>query len=353
MKVITVVGARPQFIKAACFSRISKDHIDEIIVHTGQHYDKNMSDIFFEELEIPKPKYNLEVGSGNHGKQTGTMMIQIEKIVEEEEPDAILIYGDTNSTLAGALVGSKLLIPIYHVEAGLRSYNKNMPEEQNRILTDHISEVLFCPTKTAIINLQKEGISKNVYNTGDIMYDAVLYNSILAEKKSTILKELNLNSKKYILSTIHRAENTNSKDRLSEIITGLNESGEQIVLPLHPRTAEYLKIYNLKLGDNIKVTNPVGYLDMLCLEKNAKKILTDSGGVQKEAYFLGVPCITMRDETEWIETVEYGWNILVGADKDKIKNAIKVETTVKEKPKCFGNGKTAQKILEIILRKTI
>lgn len=353
MKILTIIGARPQFIKAACFSRICKDKVEEIIIHTGQHYDKNMSDIFFEELNIPKPKYNLEVGSGNHGKQTGTMMIQIEKIVEEEKPDVILVYGDTNSTLAGALVGSKLLIPVYHIEAGLRSYNKNMPEEQNRILTDHISKILFCPSKTAIMNLEKEGISKNIYNTGDIMYDAVLYNSILAEKKSKILQKLDLTPKKYILSTIHRAENTNSKKRLTEIIKALNESEEQIILPIHPRTIGYLKLYNLKVNNNVKIIEPVGYLDMLCLEKNAKKILTDSGGIQKEAYFLEIPCITMRDETEWVETVEYGWNILVGADKNKIKNAIKAKHLVNERPECFGNGKTAEKILEIILGKNI
>lgn len=349
MKILTIIGARPQFIKAASFSRICTNKIEEIIIHTGQHYDKNMSEIFFEELEMKKPKYNLKVGSGNHGEQTGKMMIEIEKIIQLEKPDGILVYGDTNSTLAGALVGSKLLIPVYHVEAGLRSYNKNMPEEQNRILTDHISKILFCPTKTAVKNLEKENITKNVYNTGDIMYDAVLYNSILAEKKSEILKKLKLEPKKYILSTIHRAENTNSKERLKEIIAGLNECEEDIILPLHPRTVEYLKKYNLKLNNNIKIINPVGYLDMLLLEKNAKKIVTDSGGVQKEAYFLNVPCITMRDETEWIETVEYGWNILVGADKNKIKEAIKQKIEKKIKPECFGDGKTSEKIFKIIL----
>lgn len=349
MKIITIIGARPQFIKAGCFSRVCKNKLEEIIVHTGQHYDKNMSEIFFEELEIPKPKYNLEVGSGNHGKQTGTMMIELEKIIEKEKPNAILVYGDTNSTLAGALVGSKLLIPVYHIEAGLRSFNKNMPEEQNRILTDHLSKVLFCPTETAIKNLKNEGILKNVYNTGDIMYDAVLYNSILAEKKSEILNTLDLQPKEYILSTIHRAENTNSIERLTQIISGLNECEEDVILPLHPRTVEYLKKYNLKLNKNIKVINPVGYLDMLLLEKNAKKIVTDSGGVQKEAYFLNVPCITMRDETEWVETVEYGWNILVGADKIKIKEAIKKIEIEKKKPECFGDGKTSEHILKIIL----
>lgn len=349
MKIITIIGARPQFIKAASFSRACKGKLEEIIIHTGQHYDKNMSDIFFDELEIPKPKYNLEVGSGNHGKQTGTMMVEIEKIVEQENPDAILVYGDTNSTLAGALVGSKLLIPVYHIEAGLRSYNKNMPEEQNRILTDHISELLLCPTETAVKNLRKEGIVKNVYNTGDIMYDAVLHNCILAESKSKILEELKLKPKEYILSTIHRAENTNSRERLMEIIYGLNASEENIILPLHPRTVEYLKKYNLELNKNIQIIEPIGYLDMLLLEKNAKKIVTDSGGVQKEAYFLNIPCITMRDETEWIETVEYGWNTLVGADRNKIKNAIKKIEIPKDKPECFGNGQTSEEILNIIL----
>ncbi len=351
MKIITIVGARPQFIKAAPFSREIRKYAEEIIIHTGQHYDKNMSDIFFEELHIPRPKYNLAIGSGNHGKQTGEMLEKIEEVLLNEKPDAVLVYGDTNSTLAGALAASKLLIPVIHIEAGLRSFNKAMPEEQNRILTDHISELLFCPTETAVNNLEKESIKNKVFNVGDIIYDAVLYNIKLAEEKSNILQTLNLKGKEYILATIHRAENTNSYERMKNIVEAFNKANKEIVLPLHPRTIGFLKKYDLSFSEKIKVIEPVGYLDMLLLEKNASKILTDSGGVQKEAYFLDVPCITMRDETEWIETVNYGWNILVGADYNKILSALENEFVKKEKPLCFGDGNTSKKISEIIMEK--
>ena len=349
MKIITIVGARPQFIKAAPFSREIRKYTEEIIIHTGQHYDKNMSDIFFEELHIPKPKYNLAIGSGSHGKQTGEMLEKIEEVLLKEKPNAVLVYGDTNSTLAGALAASKLLIPVIHIEAGLRSFNKAMPEEQNRILTDHISKLLFCPTETAINNLLSENIKENVFNVGDIMYDAVLYNIKLAEEKSDILKKLNLKEKKYILATIHRAENTNSYERMKNIVEAFNKSNQKIILPLHPRTIGFLERYNLSFSENVKVIEPVGYLDMLLLEKNACRILTDSGGVQKEAYFVNVPCITMRDETEWIETVKYGWNTLVGADYNKILSALQEEFIVKEKPLCFGDGNTSKKISDIIM----
>lgn len=348
MKIITVVGARPQFIKAAAVSNIIRKEHEEILIHTGQHYDENMSKIFFQELGIPKPEYNLEIGSGGHGDQTGKMLIELEKIYLKEKPDLVLVYGDTNSTLAGALCASKLLIPVAHVEAGLRSFNMSMPEEQNRILTDHISKLLFVPTDTASKNLTKEGIINGVYNVGDVMFDAVLHFKNLAKEKSNILEELNLKDKEYILTTIHRAENTNDINRLKNIIEALNESGRTIILPLHPRTKKYIADYGLEFNKNVTVIEPVGYLEMLALEMNAQKIVTDSGGVQKEAFFMKKPCITMRDETEWVETVENGWNIVVGTDKIKILDALLKFNAVNEQKPVFGDGNAANKILKLI-----
>lgn len=348
MKIVTVIGARPQFIKAAAVSRKIREKNEEIIVHTGQHYDENMSKIFFDELNIPYPDYNLNVGSGNHGAQTGRMLEKIEEILLKEKPDCLLTYGDTNSTIAGALAASKLLIPVAHVEAGLRSFNMRMPEEQNRILTDHISKFLFAPTDTAVKNLNNEGINENVFNVGDVMFDAILHFTKIAETKSSILEKIGTSKKEYILATIHRAENTNDINRLTNIIEALNESGEAIVLPLHPRTKKYMEEYNLKFNDNVKIIAPVGYLDMVMLESNSKKIVSDSGGVQKEAFFLDVPCITLRDETEWVETVENGWNILVGANKNKIKDAILEFSPSREKINSFGDGKAANKIVGIL-----
>lgn len=348
MKILTVVGARPQFIKAAAVSNIIRKHHEEILVHTGQHYDENMSKIFFEELQIPKPDYNLGVGSGNHGKQTGSMLIELEEIYLKEKPDLVLVYGDTNSTLAAALCASKLLIPVAHIEAGLRSFNKKMPEEQNRVLTDHLSKYLFAPTKSAVDNLKNESIVDGVYNVGDVMFDAILHFSKLAEKKSNIVESLNLTPNEYILSTIHRAENTNSIERLKNIIEALNESEKTIVLPLHPRTRKYVENYGLKFNDNIKLIEPIGYLDMIALEASAQKIVTDSGGVQKEAFFMKKPCITMRNETEWVETVENGWNVIVGTDKEKILHSILNFYPTREQEEIFGDGKAAEKILDII-----
>jgi len=348
MKIITVIGARPQFIKAAAVSRILREKHQEILVHTGQHYDENMSEVFFQELDIPKPDYNLNIGSGNHGEQTGKMLIELEKIYINEKPDLVLVYGDTNSTLAAALCASKLLIPVAHIEAGLRSFNMKMPEEQNRILTDHLSKSLFAPTETAVNNLHKEGISKGVYNVGDVMFDAVLKFKDLSYKKMDLLDKLGLNGEEFILSTIHRAENTNYIDRLENIIGALSESNKKIVLPLHPRTKKYINEYGLKVGENVQIIEPVGYLEMVLLESMSKKIVTDSGGVQKEAFFLGKPCITMRDETEWVETVQNGWNMLTGTDKDKIIDGILNFNPSKEQEKIFGDGKAASKILEVI-----
>ncbi|WPC41316.1 non-hydrolyzing UDP-N-acetylglucosamine 2-epimerase [Clostridium sp. JS66] len=348
MKILTVVGARPQFIKAAAVSNVIRKQHKEILIHTGQHYDENMSKVFFDELKIPKPDYNLEVGSGNHGHQTGTMLIKLEEIYLKEKPDLVLVYGDTNSTLAGALCASKLLIPVAHVEAGLRSFNMTMPEEQNRILTDHISKFLFVPTTSAIENLKNEGITKGVHNVGDVMFDAVLHFKGLAEDKSNIINELKVNKNEYILTTIHRAENTNDINRLKNIIEALNESGKTVILPMHPRTKKYISDYGLKFNENVKVIEPVGYLEMINLEMNSQKIVTDSGGVQKEAFFLKKPCVTMRDETEWVETVQNGWNKVVGTDKNKILDSI-VNFEPKEQQKdIFGDGKAGYKILEII-----
>lgn len=361
MRIVTVIGARPQFIKAAPFSEVFRKNNEEILVHTGQHYDVNMSDIFFDELMIPKPKYNLGVGSGNHGKQTAIMLEGIEEILLKEKPDGLLVYGDTNSTLAGALAASKLHIPVYHVEAGLRSYNKLMPEEQNRILTDHISFMLLCPTQTAVDNLKKEGITVGVVNTGDIMYDAVLRNVAIANEKYSsglwfeeILKYngkiRNITEKEYYLATIHRAENTDSPEKLLKIFLAFADLDKPVLLPLHPRTKKLLESIQVDLK-NIIIIEPVGYLLMLYLTSNAHMVITDSGGVQKEAYFLKTPCTTLRDQTEWVETLENSWNVLCSIDVNEIKKQINRELTCLQyqQAKAFGDGNAAQKICEAII----
>ena len=361
-KIVTIVGARPQFIKAAAVSRAiaafnkenSNARIDELIVHTGQHYDANMSKVFFEQLKIPAPAKNLEVGSGSHGEQTGLMLERIEKVLLDEKPDWVLIYGDTNSTLAGALAASKLHIPVAHVEAGLRSYNRKMPEEINRVVADHLSTLLFCPTDTAVENLAKEGITEGVHKVGDVMYDSVLFNSTLAEDSSNILDKLELQPQSYYLATIHRAENTDDPGRLNDILSALQQIDTKVVLPLHPRTKKTLGAGIEKLGDSIKTTEPVPYLDMLTLEKNTRIILTDSGGVQKEAYWFGTPCITLRDQTEWVELVDAGANQVVGTDPDKILAAVeKAESGPKIKlttatAELYGNGHSAEQITAIL-----
>ena len=363
LKILTVIGARPQFVKAGPVSRAinsfndalpstnKRSRLNEIIVHTGQHYDENMSDIFFQELELPRPAYHLQVGSGSHGEQTGEMLKRLEGVMLKEKPDCVLVYGDTNSTLAGALVAAKLHIPVAHVEAGLRSFNRRMPEEVNRVLTDHISNLLFCPTAVAIRNLRKEGFTdiirttgfsrlarramngrssftgQVVANVGDVMHDALRFNVTLAERRSTILDRLGLieGSKRpspYYLATVHRAENTDHLHRLTAIVKALAtlNKHQPVIWPTHPRT---LKIIKRSPGagslcSSLRIIEPVSYLDMLLLERHAKIILTDSGGVQKEAYWLGVPCVTLRDETEWVETVNSGWNVIAGADTKSI-----------------------------------
>jgi UDP-N-acetylglucosamine 2-epimerase len=305
-----------------------------------------MSDIFFNEMNIPDPDYNLGVGSGSHGEQTGKMLSRVEWVLMQEKPDLVLVYGDTNSTLAGALAATKLNIPVGHIEAGLRSYDRSMPEEQNRIVTDHLSTHLFCPTDMAEFNLSVEGITDHVYVPGDVQIDAL---EIYLKRPSGIIERLGLKPKKYILSTIHRPVNTDNIEALSSIINALGESDRHIVLPIHPRTRKVLAHEAITACENIQIIDPVGYIDMLHLMKNADKVVTDSGGVQKEAYVMGIPCITIRDTTEWGETLENGWNILVGSDKAKIKDAIKThEPTGKGKIGQFGDGNACRKIVEII-----
>lgn len=349
MKIVSIVGARPQFIKCAPVSKELQKSNEDILLHTGQHYDYEMSKLFLDQLDMPKPNYNLGVGSGLHGKQTAIMLIEIEKVLMKEKPDFVLVYGDTNSTLAGALAAVKLHIPIGHVEAGLRSFDREMPEEINRLLTDCSSDALFAPTKTAVENLKREGIINGVYLTGDVMYDALLQNIKIAEK-SNILEELDTKSKEYFLATVHRQSNTDDAKNLSNIIEALSQVEGKIIFPVHPRTQKFIKKHKLdkKIKGNISLIKPIGYIDFLWLEKNAKKILTDSGGIQKEAYLLKVPCITLRENTEWIETFEDGWNVLVGADKEKILDATVNFIPPKKQSDHFGNGKASRKILEIV-----
>lgn len=357
MKLVTVVGARPQFIKAAALSRVlrTRSNVQEVLVHTGQHYDSNMSAVFFEELDIPRPDIELNVGSSGHGAQTGRMLEVLEATLLAEKPDWVLVYGDTNSTLAGALAAAKLHVPIAHVEAGLRSFNKRMPEEINRILTDHISDLLFAPTQAAVENLRKEGIDcDRIHLTGDVMYDAALYYRKKSDATSRILSSLQLDAKSYILATIHRAENTDDMERLKTILHGLIGAAEEwpVVLPLHPRTRRALERQDLLSLASHKLTllEPVGYLDMVQLERNASVIVTDSGGVQKESYFYRVPCVTLRNETEWIELVETGWNRLVPPkDSDDIRSSIlNAIGTQGQFVELYGGGTAAGKIAEIL-----
>jgi UDP-N-acetylglucosamine 2-epimerase len=371
MKLITIVGARPQFVKASAVIRATQKlnkrgkRIRDILIHTGQHYDYLMDRVFFEELKLPDPDYHLGVGSGSHARQTGIMLERIEAILQKEKPHVVMVYGDTNSTLAGALAAAKLNLPVAHVEAGLRSYNRRMPEEINRLLTDHLSTFLFCPTQQAIRNLSKEGVNDGrkriVKKVGDVMYDSILFYSKIAEKKSTLLKDLGLcnpqpaiGHRQYFLATLHRAENTDDPQRLRSILKALNEIGGNtlVILPLHPRTKKMMKVYHLlRKFKNIKFIEPVSYLDMLKLEKNAKAILTDSGGIQKEAYWFGVPCMTLREETEWVETVKQGWNTLVGTEEKKIVEAVRrfIGKSLPEKrPAIFGDGKAGGTIVRLL-----
>lgn len=346
MKVLTIVGARPQFIKAAPVSRVLRRKHEEFLLHTGQHYDDEMSDLFFRQLKIPAPDLNLEVGSGRHGAQTGAMLPGIESAAMEHEPDWLLVYGDTNSTLAGALVGAKLHIKVAHVEAGLRSYDRRMPEEVNRVVADHLSTLLLCPTDIAVGNLSREGITDGVHVVGDVMYDAFLQNLDAARKSSDAMHELGLSRHGYQLLTVHRAENVDDPDRLGAILRGVEDSGCDVVFPVHPRTRAALKATAREMPPNVRLIDPVGYIEMLILEENAEAIVTDSGGVQKEAYFAGRPCITLRDRTEWTETVKAGWNVLVGTDATEIARAMRQFRPEGERPRLFGDGHAAERVIE-------
>jgi UDP-GlcNAc3NAcA epimerase len=354
MKLLTVVGARPQFVKAAALSRALDriEGIEELIVHTGQHFDSNMSEVFFEEMQIPKPAFNLAINSLGHGAMTGRMLEEIEKLILSEKPNMVLVYGDTNSTIAGALAAKKLHVAVGHVEAGLRSFNMAMPEEVNRILTDRISDHLFCPTDTAINNLKKEGydnIDCHVHRTGDVMQDAAIYYAQFVEEKSHALKDNNITDD-IALVTIHRAENTDDPERLNAIVNALNHIQKKlrVVCPLHPRTRKIMD--KLKLIPEFDLIDPVGYFDMIALLQRSKVVLTDSGGLQKEAFFFNSPCVTMRDQTEWVELVENGFNMIAGADSDQIIAAFNqmIDASPDFSLDLYGKGKASENIASII-----
>jgi UDP-N-acetylglucosamine 2-epimerase len=354
LSVLSIVGARPQFIKAAPVSKaLRQAGHSECLVHTGQHYDHAMSQIFFDELGIPEPDINLNVGSGSHGWQTAQMLANLEEVMLSLQPDWVLVYGDTNTTLAGALAAVKLGIPLAHVEAGVRSFNRSMPEEHNRVMADHCADILFCPTQTAVENLKREGIASGVHLVGDTMYDAVLEFSEIARERSTIMSDLGLQARRYILATVHRPSNTDVPENLDNILSAFGELDEPIIFPVHPRTQKKIAELNGKLNDlpNLKMIEPLGYLDMLLLEQNARLVLTDSSGIQKEAYFFGVPCVTLRSETEWVETAEAGWNVLVGRDRERIREAAngrlwpRGKWPSRTKPSGFGDGQAANRIV--------
>jgi UDP-GlcNAc3NAcA epimerase len=348
MKIVSIVGARPQFVKAAVVSRALRLLHTEILVHTGQHYDTQMSDVFFEELEIPTPHYNLAVGSGPHGAQTGAMLAGIEEALQKEQPDWVVVYGDTNSTLAGALAAAKLHFPIVHVESGLRSFNRRMPEEINRIVTDAIADVLLCPSRTALENLKSEGRTTGVHLMADLMAEALAFAVARGQRPSRLLAERGLPSADYLLATVHRAENTDQPDRLRSILSALGRIGSPVVLPLHPRTRQAIETFHIHVADSIKLVEPVSYFEMVALSGAAMMILTDSGGLQKEAYWLGVPCITLRDETEWIETVETGWNKVTGADAERIVTAVRQFRTPAARPALYQEGGRAADIVNLL-----
>ena len=351
VKIASIVGARPQFIKASPVSRALKQagH-HEVMVHTGQHYDAQMSDVFFDEMGIARPDHFLEIGSGSHAEQTGRMMMAVERTLIDERPDCALVYGDTNTTLAAALAACKLGVRLAHIEAGLRSFNRSMPEEHNRVLTDHCSDLLFCPTPTAVDNLGSEGLRGGVHLVGDVMYDAVLHFATRAREQSHVLATLGVRPREYMLATVHRAYNTDDPAVLQRLLRALDTIGEPVIFPLHPRTRARLAAHdNGKEPRNVRLVDPVGYLDMLALEQDAKVILTDSGGVQKEAFFFEVPCVTLRPETEWIETVTSGWNVLAGSDAEAIVSAARGAVRPSGvPPRVFGDGRAADRIVELV-----
>ncbi|MDP8298867.1 MAG: UDP-N-acetylglucosamine 2-epimerase (non-hydrolyzing) [Candidatus Tantalella remota] len=354
MKIVSVIGARPQFVKAAVISSaFDAAGIEEVLVNTGQHYDYNMAGQFLEELGMRPPQYDLGVGQMSRAKQLAEMIRKLEEVVSKESPDLVMVYGDTTSTLAGALVANSLNVPVAHVEAGLRSYDKSMPEEVNRILTDNVADMLFCPTVEAVNNLEKEGVTGKVFNVGDIMYELALSVKERALRETDILGKLEIEPKKYVLATIHRQSNADDAERLLAIVSAFCSSEKLIVFPVHPRTKKMLKEFGLseKLSecDNVKLIDPVGYMDMVSLEVNAERIVTDSGGVQKEAYFYEVPCVTVRDNTEWVETLNHGWNVLVsGTDEVEMREAIDSEREPSKREDYYGDGHTAEKIIKIL-----
>ncbi|AFK21354.1 UDP-N-acetylglucosamine 2-epimerase (non-hydrolyzing) (plasmid) [Haloferax mediterranei ATCC 33500] len=352
LKILSVVGARPQFIKAFPVSDALRREHDEVLVHTGQHYDESLSDVFFDELDMPEPDYNLGVGSGTHAAQTAEMMERLDTVIADEDPDVVLVYGDTNSTLAAALVAAKRTPQLAHVEAGLRSHNWEMPEEVNRVLTDHCSDFLFAPSESAAATLESEGIHDGVYVTGDVQYDAVLRVRSTARERSEVLNDHGLHEGEYILATVHRAANTDDLSRLGAIVNGLAEAPKPVFFPVHPRTETVLHDSGLwpQLADNenVLLIDPVGYLDFIRLLDGAERVVTDSGGVQKEAFYLDTRCITLRDETEWTETVDTGWNVLVGADPDAIRTALQSTESLPEKPSLYGEGAAAERIADVL-----
>jgi len=350
MKIASVVGARPQFIKLAPLSRELRKKHREVLIDTGQHYDEEMAGNFFSEFKIPKPDHSLGIGSADHGEQTGKMLIAVEKALMAELPRLTVVFGDTNSTLAGALASAKLGIPVAHVEAGLRSYDTSMPEEINRVLTDHVAKLLFCPTDNAKENLKREGITEGVHVVGDVMVDALDESRRAAEKHSTILEQLKQRKNEYQLLTVHRPSNTDAKKNLESIIDAIASSKVATVFPAHPRTTKLIKEHGLesKLPKNMVITKPLGHMDTIWLVANAARVLTDSGGLQKEAYLLGVPCVTLRDTTEWVETVNAKWNVLVGADQKKIEEAIRSFAPPKYRPKIFGPAGASARIAKIV-----
>lgn len=348
MKVVSVVGARPQFIKAAALSRALRRRHTEILVHTGQHYDPQMSDVFFRELEMAAPDHHLGVGSGSHGRQTGQMLERLEPVLERERPDAVVVYGDTNSTVAGALATAKLGLPLAHVEAGLRSFSRAMPEEVNRVVADHLADLLFAPTDTAMANLAGEGLAARARLTGDIMYDSLRLHLPIAQRQSAIMGSLRLRPGCYLLATVHRAANTDNVENLRRILEALSELGDTVVFPVHPRARLAINSADLETEPNVRSIEPVGYLDMLVLERNARAILTDSGGVQKEAYLLGVPCVTLRRETEWPETLAGGWNVLADTDPPSIIQAARRRQPTEAPPAVFGDGHAAERMVELL-----
>lgn len=354
MRTLLIVGARPQFIKAAAIIRAMNGKFPFMLLHTGQHYDQNMSDVFFRELGIPEPDMNLGIHSRSRGGQISAMLAGIETAITRERPDWVLVFGDTNSTLAGALASTACDTRLAHVEAGLRSYNRRMPEEVNRVLTDHVSDLLFCPSQTAVDNLSEEGIRKNVHLVGDLMMDVLMVTREQAFRTSTILESLDLVEKSYLVVTIHRSENTNDVVRLEELLYALRQIQEPVIFPLHPRTREVLDDHGLfaTIGreerTSVRFIEPLGYPDMVRLVSSARMVLTDSGGLQKEAYWLGVPCVTLRDETEWVETIESGWNVLAGINLKKIIQAVQSFAPPSLRPSLYGDGHTAMRCIEIM-----